>query len=273
MTQTLKDTETGNARKIGTAKPGAPQRRPRSARILGVRVDDVTNGETLELIGDFVNSGGKHQVATVNPEFIMEANRNPEFFRTLNSTSLSFPDGIGIVYASRLYGAPFRERVAGIDIVQELARISVTRGFTMFFLGAGPGIADRAADILKKNSPGARIVGTWGGSPSPKEEKEICARINAVKPDILLVAYGAPKQDLWISRNLHRLEVSVAMGVGGTFDFITGESRRAPGWVRRSGFEWLHRLGSEPWRWRRMLALPRFAVRCVFDSLSNPASR
>ncbi len=252
---------------------GSGLRRPRSARILGVRVDDVTNRETVDLIGHFVRTGGKHQVATVNPEFIMEATRNPEFFETLNSTSLSFPDGIGVVYASRLYGAPIRERVAGIDIVRALAGTAAAEGFTMFFLGAGPGIADRAAEILRAGHPGLRIVGTWGGSPSPSEEEDICTRINAVKPDILLVAYGAPRQDLWISRNLHRLEISVAMGVGGTFDFITGVSRRAPAWVRRSGFEWLHRLGSEPWRWRRMLALPRFAVRCVLDSLSSPSSR
>ncbi len=247
---------------------------PRSASILGVRVDDVTNGETIDLLESFIRSGRKHQVATVNPEFIMEAQRNPAFMRTLNNTSLSFPDGIGVIHASRIYGVPFRERVAGVDVVENFAGVAAEKGYTFFFLGAAPGVADRAADILKSRHPGLSIVGTWGGSPSPEEEAGICERINAVRPDVLLVAYGAPRQDLWISRNLGRLSVSVAIGVGGTFDFITGKSVRAPGWMRSLGLEWLHRLVREPSRWRRMLALPRFAVRCAIDRFSrNPHNR
>jgi N-acetylglucosaminyldiphosphoundecaprenol N-acetyl-beta-D-mannosaminyltransferase len=246
----------------------------RSAKILGVRVDDVTNRETLDLLESFIRSGGKHQVATVNPEFIMEAQRNPAFLRTLNDTSLSFPDGIGVIHASRIYGVPFRERVAGVDIVERFAAIAAEKGYTLFFLGAAPGVADQAADILRSRHPGLAVVGTYGGSPSPDEEEEICGRINAIRPDVLLVAYGAPRQDLWISRNLGKLNVSVAIGIGGTFDFITGKAVRAPGWMRGIGLEWLHRLLLEPRRWRRMLALPRFAVRCAVDRIrQNRADR
>ena len=259
--------------KIGGRVNSAAAPARRSAKILGVRVDDVTNQETLDLLESFIRSGEKHQVATVNPEFIMEAQRNPVFLRTLNNTSLSFPDGIGVVYASKIYGVPIRERVAGVDVVEGLAGIASRRGYTFFFLGAAPGVADRAADILREKNPGLAIVGTYGGSPSPDEEEEICARINSVRPDILLVAYGAPRQDLWISRNLHRLDVSIAIGVGGTFDFITGKSVRAPQWIRKIGLEWLHRLYCEPHRWRRMLALPRFVLRCAIDRTASYPTR
>jgi len=237
----------------------------RSVSILGVRVDDVTNDETLGFIGTLVRSGRKHQVATINPEFIMEAQRNPEFMKTLNRTSLSFPDGIGVLIASRMFGRPMRERVAGVDIVERLADMSAERGYSLFLLGAAPGIAEKTAEILSARAPGVRIAGTYSGSPSPAEEAEICSTINAVRPDILFVAYGAPKQDLWIARNLSRLDVSVAMGVGGSFDFISGISKRAPAWIRRIGLEWLYRLLNEPTRWRRMLALPQFAASCVLS--------
>jgi N-acetylglucosaminyldiphosphoundecaprenol N-acetyl-beta-D-mannosaminyltransferase len=263
---TAKDPRNG-----GGTGSGAPYA-SRSAKILGVRVDDVTNRETLELLESFIRSGGKHQVATVNPEFIMEAQRNPAFLRTLNATSLSFPDGIGVIHASRIYGVPFRERVAGVDIVERFAAIAAGKGYTLFFLGAAPGVADQAADILRSRHPGLAIVGTYGGTPSPDEEEEIRGRINAVRPDVLLVAYGAPRQDLWISRNLGNLNVSVAIGIGGTFDFITGKSVRAPLWMRGIGLEWFHRLVREPRRWKRMLALPRFAVRCAVDRIRQNAA-
>ena len=126
-------------------------------------------------------------------------------------------------------------------------------------MGAAEGVARAAAEQLRRRHPGLDVVGTHAGSPAPEDEDEIVGNITRARPDILFVAYGAPQQEKWIARNLGRLGVPVAMGVGGAFDFISGHAKRAPGWMRRFGLEWLYRLCHEPWRWRRMLALPRFA--------------
>jgi len=155
----------------------------------------------------------------------------------------------------------------------ELARLSARRGYRLYLLGAAPGVAERAAEVLVRDCPGLQIAGTYAGSPSPCDEDDIVARITAAEPDVLCVAYGAPRQDLWIYRNLHRLGVPVCMGVGGALDFITGVAVRAPVWMRRAGLEWLHRLWRQPWRWRRMLALPRFVARVTAQRLSPDARR
>jgi N-acetylglucosaminyldiphosphoundecaprenol N-acetyl-beta-D-mannosaminyltransferase len=201
-----------------------------------------------------------HQIVTVNPEFIMEARRNDAFRHCLNEASLAVPDGIGVVLAQRMQGVSTRGRIAGVDIVEGIAELSARNGFGVFLLGAAPGIAELAAEKLQQKYPGLRVVGTYAGSPRPEEEDQIVARVLAAKPHFLFVAYGAPRQDLWIQRNLTRLQVPVAMGVGGTFDFIAGIAVRAPRLLQRIGLEWLYRLAREPRRWRRMLALPRFAV-------------
>ena len=128
----------------------------------------------------------------------------------------------------------------------------------MYFMGAAPGVAEKAAVILQARYPGLVVAGTFAGSPASSEENAIVEQIRVARPDVLLVAFGAPAQDAWIARNLPRLQTSVAMGVGGTLDYIAGVARRAPVWVQRLGLEWLYRLCREPWRWRRQLALPRF---------------
>ena len=237
--------------------------------ILGVRVDNVTTGETLTLMEQMVAEGGGHQIVTVNPEFVMRARRDPAFHATLHEAHLALPDGSGLLWASRLLGKPLRERVAGSDMLPLLARLSAERGYRLFFLGAAPGVADRAARVLQRENPGLRIVGVYSGSPDPAEEDGLVARVVAASPDFLFVAYGAPKQDLWIRRNLDRLGVPVCMGVGGTFDFVAGVTPRAPLWMRERGLEWLHRLVRQPRRWRRMLALPVFAVRVLQQKLTG----
>jgi N-acetylglucosaminyldiphosphoundecaprenol N-acetyl-beta-D-mannosaminyltransferase len=236
-----------------------------SLRILGIRVDDVTMEETLTLFASWIEEGTPHQVVTVNPEFVMAAQQDTTFRVTLDEADVAVPDGAGLLWASRVLRKPLRERVAGSDLVPRLAELSARHGYRLYLLGAAPGVAERTAGVLASQQPKASIVGTYAGSPAADEEDAIVARVRAASPDILLVAYGAPKQDLWIRRNLRRLAVPVCMGVGGAFDFVAGVTRRAPVWMRRTGLEWLHRLIHEPWRWRRMLALPRFAW-CVFRS-------
>ena len=241
--------------------------------ILGVCIDDVTMDETLARIEAFIAQGTPHQITTVNPEFVVEAQRNAPFRVVLEGCDLALPDGVGLLWAARVLGRPLRERVAGSDLLPELARLSARRGYRLYLLGAAPGVAERAAEVLVRDCPGLQIAGTYAGSPSPCDEDDIVARITAAEPDVLCVAYGAPRQDLWIYRNLHRLGVPVCMGVGGALDFITGVAVRAPVWMRRAGLEWLHRLWRQPWRWRRMLALPRFVARVTAQRLSPDARR
>ncbi len=238
---------------------------------LGVRVHNVDNAEALSLLDAFVQEGSPRHVVTVNPEFVMAAQRMPEFERVINDADLALPDGVGLLLAARIQGARMKERVTGVDTVTGAAALAARRGYRLFLLGAAPGVAEETARRLKESNPELKVAGTYAGSPAPEEEEEIVARIKAAAPDILFVAYGAPKQDFWIARNLPRLNVPVAMGVGGAFDFIAGRTRRAPEWVQRAGLEWLHRLIHEPWRWRRMLALPRFLLRVIVERVTGGA--
>lgn len=233
-------------------------RTTQSITILGVQIDNVTTPQALQLIAGFVEAGTPHQVVTVNPEFVMTARRLPAFRDVINRADLRLPDGVGLLWAARRLGTPLQERVAGSDMVPRIAQQAARLGHRIFLLGAAPGVAEKAAARLVHLAPGVMIVGTYAGSPAVEEEDEIVGMICTAAPDILFVAYGAPQQDLWIARNLDRLGVAVAMGVGGTFDFLAGVSKRAPRWIQRLGFEWLYRLMREPWRWRRQLDIPRF---------------
>jgi N-acetylglucosaminyldiphosphoundecaprenol N-acetyl-beta-D-mannosaminyltransferase len=154
-------------------------------------------------------------------------------------------------------------------MLPQLARLCAASGYRLYLLGAAAGIAEAAGARLQELAPGLEIAGTYAGSPAPEEEDEIIERVRMAQADILCVAYGAPAQDLWIWRNLARLPAAVAMGVGGAYDFLSGRQRRAPALMRRMGLEWLYRLYREPWRWRRMLALPRFAIEVVLRGHKN----
>jgi N-acetylglucosaminyldiphosphoundecaprenol N-acetyl-beta-D-mannosaminyltransferase len=144
--------------------------------------------------------------------------------------------------------------------VPKIAERAAVTGWKLFLLGAAPGIAEKTADVLRGRYPGVNIVGVYSGSPAPDEEDSIVERVNASGADILFVAYGAPEQDKWIARNTPRLRVKMAMGVGGSFDFIAGILPRAPLWMQRWGLEWLYRLYLQPRRIRRMMRIPRFIL-------------
>ena len=229
--------------------------------ILGLPVHPITYAEWLECIGDWVReSGGARHVCTLNPEFVMIARRDPNFWNILQRATLCVPDGVGLLWAARRQGTPLPERVTGSDGVPIIAQRAAQHGWRLYLLGAGPGIAQRTADILQTRFPGLQIAGIYEGSPAPEDEDAIVGRINASGAHILFVAYGAPEQDKWIARNLPRLKVTMAMGVGGAFDFIAGVVPRAPVWMQRMGIEWLYRLYLQPWRIKRMMRLPRFVL-------------
>jgi len=229
-----------------------------SVRILGVRVDRLSNAEAITRIEALIDAGGPHQIVTVNPEFVVIAQNDPEFKGVLDAADLALPDGFGLLWAARFKGRPLQERVTGTDTVEHLASLAARRGFRLFLLGGREGVAKATAAILESKYAGLSIAGTYEGSPAPAEDQIILERIQAARPQILLVAYGAPQQDKWIHRNLPKLGDLVAMGVGGAFDFLSGRVKRAPAWMQNAGLEWLYRLAREPWRWRRILRLPKF---------------
>lgn len=244
-----------------TGRVEMPRSIPPTATILGVNIHALTNELTLTLIDTFIASGQPHQLVTVNPEFVVAAQHDPEFRCIINSAALALPDGAGLLKAARwLKTTPLPERVPGSDLVERLAERSHRQGYRLYFLGAGQGVAEKAVANLRQRYPRLQVAGCYAGSPGLAENEAIVQRILAARPDILLVAYGAPQQDKWINRNLDRLRVPVCIGVGGSFDFIAGATQRAPRWLQRLDLEWLHRLIMQPWRWRRIWnAVPRFS--------------
>ena len=235
--------------------PAIPTRRV----ILNTPVDGVTMAETLAHIQQWMAEPRLHQICTTNPEFVMRAQADAAFRDILWRADLCIPDGVGLLYAARWQKRPLPERVPGSELIYHLAELCAREGWRLFLLGAAPGVAAETAVLLRHRYPGLTIAGTYAGSPAPAENEAIVARINDTHADILCVAYGNPAQDKWIDRNRDTLTtVRIAIGVGGAFDFVTGRAIRAPRWVQRLGLEWAHRLLHEPWRWRRMLAIPRF---------------
>ncbi len=256
------------AMSIQEIETASAQQHPDAVYILGVRVDRVTRQQSLAAMEAMIarrHAGESQlpcrQIITVNPEFVMAAQRNQPFRCAINDAALVLPDGTGVVWATRYLGKPAPERVTGTDTLVALARRCATSGYRVYLLGAAPGVAEAAAARLQQMAPGLQIAGTYAGSPAPSEEDGIIERIDAAQADVLCVAYGAPAQELWIYRNLARLPVAFALGVGGAFDFLSGRQKRAPKIMQRLGLEWLFRLYREPKRWRRILvAVPIFGV-------------
>ncbi|MCU0490927.1 MAG: WecB/TagA/CpsF family glycosyltransferase [Chloroflexaceae bacterium] len=228
--------------------PVAPSR----IHILGIAVDDVLPDEAMERLAGWLAQGGPHHVVTVNPEFVMEARRNPAFRQVLHAADMALPDGVGLLYAARFLGMPLRGRVTGVELTHRLAALAAERGVRLFLLGAAPGVAEEAAAALVSRYPGLTIAGCYAGTPQPRHEPFLRQLIAAARPDVLLVAYGHPRQDMWIARNQPFVQVPIAVGVGGVFDYLAGHVPLAPAWLRRLGLEWLYRLLKQPHRWRRI---------------------
>lgn len=249
--------------------------------ILSVAIDNFSKKQVLFQVKRFLKERRRSQIVTVNPEFIIEAQSNKNFREVLNRADLSICDGIGVKAAAKYLDLPkskkmivrffqtifqgfcligpsvifnrkylntIKELIPGSDISIDLARLAADSGYRIFLLGAQPGIAEKAAHILKKDSQTESrwLLCRFSGK---EEGKKLVSLINSRSTDILLVAYGSPQQELWIDRNLKKIDRPiVAVGVGGTFDFIAGRIRRAPGIIRRLGLEWLFRLVQEPSR-------------------------
>lgn len=226
-------------------------------RVLGVAIDAITRAEALARLDRFVHEGRPRQVVTVNLDFLRLAQRDEPFRAALDSADLVVADGMPVVWLSKLSGTALPERVAGVDLFDDCARLAAARGYRVFLLGAGPGVANEAAAVLQRRHPGLVIAGTIAPPSWPflaETDAAMVEAVRAARPAMLFVALGAPRQELWIAAHLHELGVPVCVGVGGSFDLLAGRLRRAPGWMQRAGLEWLFRLGQEPGRlWRRYL--------------------
>ena len=252
--------------------PECPQR----LDILGVPVDTleaVHVDQWLRAVLSEPWDGRCRHLVTLNPEYVMAARGDADFAATIRGADLVVADGVGIVLAARaIYGAELA-RQTGVALVEHLISNSMALGSPVFLLGAGPGVAHAAAAQVADRTPGAKIAGIWdGGSAEARDDAESLSRIRASGARVVLVAYGASGQVAWIARNKAALAgagVRLVIGVGGAFDFLSGRVARAPQPLRRLGLEWLYRLVREPWRWRRQLALPRFAALTLLAALRH----
>jgi N-acetylglucosaminyldiphosphoundecaprenol N-acetyl-beta-D-mannosaminyltransferase len=228
--------------------------------LLGVPIDPLTEAEAVEWVARAIDQGQPRLIISVNPERIMQARREPEFATVLRRADLALADGAGVLWAARRLRHPLPGRVAGVDFLRALAGRGAREGWSFFFLGGRPGVAEAAGEILKRTYPGFRLAGIYDGPASAANDAVGAGAVRSSGAQLVFLAYGAAAEEAWLGRNLAQSGALIGMGVGGAFDFISGRARRAPPWMRERGLEWLHRLTHEPWRWRRMLALPRFAL-------------
>lgn len=255
--------------------------------ILGVNITNETEEKVSEYILDKIYHKEKCLIVTPNPEFFVYASRHPGFKSILNQADVALPDGVGLTIAARILGIPLRARITGVDFIESLCEASLKKPISMGFLGGRGGVAEKTVKRLEKKYPWIEAVWVgeeWDGLANGlsennndivrsiqrkqiknrKKSKDQSRKSLAIshKPfaniDILFVAFGFPKQEEWIVKHLPNLPVTAAMGVGGAFDYLSGDIVRAPKIVRRIGLEWLFRLIRQPWRFKRQLALIAF---------------
>jgi N-acetylglucosaminyldiphosphoundecaprenol N-acetyl-beta-D-mannosaminyltransferase len=225
--------------------------------LFGMPIANVTMAEAVARIESFIVSGKPHQVATANLDFARNALRDPFLQRVICECSLVVPDGVPMLWAARVFGMPLRSRVTGVDLIPELAQLSAERGYGIYLLGSSEENSARAAQVLSARYPGVKIVGRHSPPVAPLDKMDhddLLRRIEAAQPDILLVAFGNPKQEIWAHKHRARIQVPVTIGIGGSLDMIAGSLKRAPLWVQRMQLEWFFRMTQEPAR-----LMPRYA--------------
>lgn len=245
----------------GDGGAGAAGLAPAPIPLLGLRFAPVSRAEVVDVLERLIRAGGPRVVVTANVQHVGLCARDPACRAAFARADLVTADGMPICWVARWVGRPLPGRVTGSDLVEPLARRCAERGHRLFLLGGEPGVADEVARTLVARAPGLRVVGTHCPPHVPLDafldsaaSEEAIARVRAAAPDVLLVALGTPKQELWIDRHRERLGVPLTIGVGAAFDFLVGRQQRAPRWMRAVGAEWLHRAATSP---RRLL--PRYA--------------
>ncbi|WP_179228677.1 WecB/TagA/CpsF family glycosyltransferase [Leptolyngbya ohadii] len=238
---------------------------PRRSTVLGLPIHLLSDYPGW-LLSQAKHSSGAH-VVTLNAEMAMQAEKTPNLAAVIRSAELVIPDGAGVVLYLRLRGQKV-QRCPGIELAEALLRqmpLLGTEG-TVFFYGGAPGVAQSAADRLQYRIPGLKIAGVQHGYLSEEERSQLDETLRRLQPRLILVGLGVPRQELWIAEHRYLCPDSIWIGVGGSFDIWSGKKTRAPGWLANNHLEWVYRLYQEPWRWRRMLALPKFALRALTDA-------
>ncbi len=228
--------------------------------IRGVDFDNLTLDETVAHILTRLQNGEQTAVYTPNSEIVQACIEDNSLYDVINSAEVICPDGIGVVKAAKILGTPLKGKVAGIEVGEKLIASLTDGSKSIFFMGGKPGIAEQAASAMEKKYPGIRVAGTNDGyfKKEGDENDAVIGKINASGADVLFVCLGAPAQEKWIYANRGKLNVTVMLGLGGSLDGYAGVVKRAPRIFIKLGLEWFYRLLCEPWRFKRMLKLPKF---------------
>lgn len=237
--------------------------------IVGVKIDNLTIIDAVIKTEDFLDGESTNIIFTPNSEILLDAIKEPAFAEILNSGDLVVPDGIGVVMASKFYNMPIKERVAGYDLMCKLIEVAYHKKKSIYLLGGKEGVAEEAAARLKEKYCGINIAGMHNGYFHDDEEILIIEDIIRLKPDIVFVALGAPKQERWIYEHRHSLPIKIIMGVGGSLDVIAGKVKRAPEFWQKAGLEWFYRLLKDPKRIFRVLKLPKFILIALYDAITK----
>jgi N-acetylglucosaminyldiphosphoundecaprenol N-acetyl-beta-D-mannosaminyltransferase len=238
--------------------------------LLGLPMDKLSLDEVLDVIEEFIASGVPHQIVVLNAAKVIKAMADRELRDIILSADLVNPDGVPLVWVSKLLRSPLPGRVNGTDLMERLVELASRKGYRVYFFGARQEVVEKVVDIYRKEYPALEVAGFRNGYFAPNEEFNIVEKICSSKPDILLVAMGTPMKEKWVKRNLHKLNVPVCHGVGGSFDVVAGLVKRAPIWMQRAGLEWLYRIYQEPRRmWKRYLVTNAMFVLLVILELGK----
>jgi len=242
--------------------------------IMGVRIDNKTMNEVVDTVKKKIAGDEHYIIYTPNTEIVMMCQKDPEFMNLLNSSDINIPDGVGLIYASKIKGCPLKEKVAGYDLSVNLLKLADEQKLRLFVVGGKPGVAEEAMKNVHENYPGIDIVGTQHGyfkgthlgKNGNEEEMKVLEAINKAEPHILFVGFGAKKQEQWIEYNKDKINAKIIIGNGGTLDGLAGNVKRAPDIFIKLGLEWFYRLVQEPKRIKRQILLPVFMFKVLFGN-------
>ena len=229
--------------------------------VMGVGFDDLTRDGAVALCKNLIEEHRSAYMVTPNPEIVMASWDDPALREAISNADLVIPDGIGVVKAAKILGTPLKERLPGIEIGEAILQYAAQSGKKVFLLGAKPGVADLAANRMREMFPGIDICGVNDGYF--KDDAAVIEKINAAKPDFLMVCLGFPKQEMWMAQNASKLDVGLMAGLGGSLDVFAGTVLRAPEKWQRMNAEWLYRCIKEPWRFKRIARLPLFILKAI----------